>query len=197
MSERLPNRIREIRKLRGYSQDELAAMLGDDVVGATVSRLEVGRIGLTQAWMERIGRALNVNALELITDKSAEVRLVPVIGWVAAGKWAEAIEAPDGYLPVPAQVGGPSAFALRPMGDSMGNVATEDEYIVVDPDKLDLIAGKPYVVTNADGDATFKRYQPDPPRLEPDSPNPEHKPIMLGRETFLIVGQVTYAGRFF
>lgn len=194
MSEKLPNRIREIRKLRGLSQEELAAKIGEDVTGATISRLETGRIALTQEWLYKLGPALNVSAIELITDKSAEVRLIPVIGFVAAGNWSEAIAAPDGYWPIPADAGGPSAFALRPKGDSMDSVAEEGRsIIIVDPDQLDLIPGRAYIVTNAEGEATFKRYRADPPRLEPDSANPEHKPIMLGREPFLIVGRVTYA----
>lgn len=195
MSETRPNRIRQIRKIKGLSQEELAYRIGDDVSPATISRLEAGRIGLTQAWLERIGRALGVNPLELITDETAQIRLLPVIGFVAAGGWAEAIEHPEGYLPVPVNVGGPSAFALRPRGDSMDQVAEEDEFIVVDPDQRDLIAGKAYVVTDGHGAATFKRYRADPPRLEPDSSNPEHQPIMLGREPFLVVGRVTYATR--
>lgn len=194
MSEKLPNRIREIRKLRALSQEDLAARIGEDVTGATISRLETGRIALTQEWLYKIGRALSVNPLELITDKSAEVRLVPVIGFVAAGNWMEAIADPDGYWPIPSDAGGPSAFALRPKGDSMENVAEEGRsIIVVDPDQLDLIPGKAYIVTNSEGEATFKRYRADPPRLEPDTSNPEHKAIVLGREPFLIVGRVTYA----
>lgn len=196
MGERLANRIREIRKARGLSQEELALRLGDDTSTSTISRIEAGRINLTQAWLEKLGAALNVNPLELIADAASQVRLVPVIGYVAAGQWAEAIEEPDSWHPVPGDVGGPKAFALKPKGDSMDNVASEGEIIVVDPDQLELIDGKAYIVTNAEGEATFKRYRADPPRLEPDSSNPEHKPILIGREPFLVVGRVVYATRF-
>lgn len=193
MNDRPPNRIREIRKSLGWSLDELAARIGEDVSAPTISRLEVGRIALTHAWLEKIGAALGVPPTELIRDKSSEVRLVPVIGLVSAGNWMEAIQHPTGYLPIPANAAGDRAFALQPQGDSMSNIVAEHEYIVVDPDQLDLIEGKAYIVKNAEGEATFKRYRSDPPRLEPDSSNPKHKPILLGREPIVTVGRVTYA----
>jgi repressor LexA len=195
VGEKLANRIRELRKARGLSQEELALRIGGDTSTSTISRLESGRIALTQEWLQTIGAALNVNPFELIADRASQIRLIPVIGYVSAGKWAEAIEDPDGWHPVPANIGGPSLFALKPKGDSMDNVASEGEIIVVDPDQLELIPGKAYIITNGEGDATFKRYQPDPPRLEPDSSNPDHQPIQIGREPFLIVGRVVYATR--
>jgi repressor LexA len=195
VGERLANRIRELRKARGISQEELALRIGNDTSISTISRIEAGRINLTQAWLEKIGHALGVNPFELIADATSQVRLVPIIGYVSAGQWAEAIAAPDGWLPLPGNIGGPSAFALRPQGDSMDQLAPEGEYIVVDPDQRELIPGRAYIITNGEGEATFKRYQADPPRLEPDSSNPEHKPILIGSDLFLIVGRVIYSAK--
>lgn len=169
--------------------------LGGDVSISTISRLESGRIALTQAWIHRLGPALGINPVELISDAASQVRLVPVIGHVSAGQWAEAIEDPLDWLPIPGTIGGPKAFALKPKGDSMDQLAGDGEFIVVDPDQIDLIPGRAYIVTNGSGEATFKRYRADPPRLEPDSSNPDHKPILIGREPFLIVGRVIYATR--
>lgn len=194
MGERLANRIREIRKARGISQEELALRTGAEST-STISRLESGRINLTQEWMARIGQALAINPLEIIADQASQIRLVPVIGYVSAGQWAEAIEDPASWLPIPGNIGGPRAFALMPRGDSMDQIAPEGEFVVVDPDQLDLEPGRAFIVTNGAGEATFKRYRADPPRLEPDSSNPEHQPILIGREPFLIVGRVIYATR--
>jgi repressor LexA len=195
MPQKLANRVRELRKARGLSQEELAARIDDDVSISTISRIEAGRIKLSQEWLERIGGALGVNPIELIADASSQVRLIPVIGRVSAGDWAEAIQSPDGWLPIPAGVGGPNAFALKPMGDSMNNVVGEGEFVVVDPDQMDLMPGRAYIVMNGQDQATFKRYRSDPPRLEPDSSNPEHQPIMIGREPFVILGRVVFAAR--
>ena len=195
MKEAPPNRIRDFRKSRGLSLEELAFQLGEDVSITTVSRLERGRMQLTQRWLERISAALQVSPIELMSETPADVRLIPLLGSVPAGEPGEAIEDPQGWFPIPAKVSGPKAFALSPKGDSMDRLAAEGEIIVVDPEDLDLVPGRAYVVRNGSGESTFKRYRSDPPRLDPESSNPAHKPILIGREPFVIVGRVVYAAR--
>jgi repressor LexA len=77
----------------------------------------------------------------------------------------------------------------------MNLLADEDSYIVIDPDQNMLERRRIYAVRNQDGEATFKRFRADPPRLEPMSSNPEHKPIPVGAEPFTVIGRVTYVGR--
>jgi repressor LexA len=189
------NRIRDIRRSRELTQEELAAMLGEDTFIATVSRLESGRMTLTLPWMQRISNALGVSPHEIIAEPGKGLRMVPVIGVIAAGTWRQALEEPEGYIPAIESVGGPNCFALRPVGDSMNLVADENSYIIVDPDQTALDNGRIYAIRNVDGEATFKRFNSDPPRLEPMSSNPEHKPILIGQELFTVIGRVTYVGR--
>lgn len=177
------------------SLEELAFQLGEDVSITTVSRLERGVMNLTQRWLELFSAALNVSPMELMGDSPSGVRLVPLLGSVPAGDLAEAIEDPQGWFPIPSDVAGPRAFALSPKGDSMDRVAPEGEVIVVDPDDLDLVPDRAYIVRNGAGESTFKRYRQGPPRLDPDSSNPKHKPILIGRETFLVIGRVVFAAR--
>ncbi len=71
---RLPNRIRFHRKHLHISSDKLAAMVepppGEPAVtGATIRRLETGSMGLTQAWLVRIARALNVSPRVLLSEE--------------------------------------------------------------------------------------------------------------------------------
>lgn len=61
----LPNRIRELRMARGWSQDRLASALGCSKM--TISDLERGNVGLTVEWMRRIGQVLGVTAGELMS----------------------------------------------------------------------------------------------------------------------------------
>lgn len=195
MKEKLSNRIRELRKAQRLSQEELAFRIGEDVTGAAISRLESGRMELTLRWMQRISQALGVGESDLIKPSAIPVKLVPVLGTIPAGPLAEAIENPDGWLPLPASIGGPRVFALRPHGDSMSRIATDEDLVVFDPDDLDLLPGRIYAVRNGTGQATFKRYRADPPRLEPDSNNPEHGPIIIGREPFVIIGRAIFAAK--
>lgn len=132
-------------------------------------------------------------AIDPKAKPTSPLRMVPLVGRIAAGNWREAIQDPSGW--VPALAGGPNSFALLPDGDSMDLIVAEGTKIVVDPDEFDLLDGKIYAVMNGEGDTTFKRFRADPPRLEPCSRNPEHKPIVLGREPFTVVGRVVaYAG---
>jgi repressor LexA len=199
MKEEIPNRIREIRKAKKVSQEDLAARvsaeIGEDVDPSTIGRLENGRMELTHRWIYRIAKALGVTESEIIQPAGVPIKLVPILGSVPAGPLEEAIESPEGWWPVPANFGGPRVFGLRPKGDSMEMVATDEDIVLFDPDDIDLVPGRAYVVRNGEGHVTFKRYENDPPRLEPDSNNPDHRPILIGREPFLIVARAIYATR--
>lgn len=59
------NRIREIRKRRGMTAKELAELVGTDPVN--ISRIERGLRKLTEEWMRRIAKALEVTPAELLT----------------------------------------------------------------------------------------------------------------------------------
>lgn len=71
--ETLPNRIRELRKKRGWSQERLAA----DVVCSKnqISDLELGQRGLTLVWMQRIAAALQVNPGDLLLKTDNPLQL--------------------------------------------------------------------------------------------------------------------------
>jgi transcriptional regulator with XRE-family HTH domain len=69
MTEKPKNRIAEIRKARGMTQQELA-----DAVGAhwiTISKLERGRIRLTTDWLGKLARPLGVHARDLLPGTSS------------------------------------------------------------------------------------------------------------------------------
>jgi repressor LexA len=90
------NRIRDLRLERKLTQEELAALLGEETSIATVSRLESGRMTLTQPWMERIATALGVSPHDIIARQGSGLRMVPLIGQIAAGDWALAVREPMG-----------------------------------------------------------------------------------------------------
>lgn len=195
-----PNRIRELRTARGMTMEQLGVEVGrvmgrnDEIAVATIAKLETGKMGLTLDYMQAIAQAFNISVFELIPSSGAAFKTVPLVGKIAAGKWLEALQDVELYIPVPENVGGTRAFALRPVGDSMDKIVTEEGFIVVDPDDLDLVDRKMYAIVNGGGDTTFKQYRANPPRLEPCSSNPEHQPIMLGREPFIVMGRVVFAG---
>jgi transcriptional regulator with XRE-family HTH domain len=64
MTTERPNNIAEYRKLKGLSQKELAEAVGAHWI--TISKLERGKIKLTQTWVEKIADALDAAPLDLV-----------------------------------------------------------------------------------------------------------------------------------
>jgi len=122
-------------------------------------------------------------------NKTELPHLLPIVGLVSAGAWRAGFVDVRGYMPSPDKALSRDAFVVILEGDSMDLVAKEGEGIIVDPRDLDLIAGRYYVIRNADGEMTFKRYMDNPARLEPCSSNPAHQPIFPGRDEFTVVGR--------
>jgi SOS-response transcriptional repressor LexA len=115
--------------------------------------------------------------------------LLPIVGLVSAGAWRQGFEEIRGYMPSPDKALSKDAFVVIVEGDSMNLVAQPGEGIIVDPRELDLLPGRYYVVRNADGETTFKRYMENPARLEPCSTNPAHETIYPGRGGFTVIGR--------
>jgi len=116
---------------------------------------------------------------------------VPILGRISAGTPQEPLEAPEGYVPCPAEMAGAGRdlFALRVRGDSMvdAGILESDLVIVVRTEKAregDII------VALLDGEATVKRlgkFQGAPALLPA---NPRYKPFPL-KEGVRVIGRVT------
>lgn len=187
----LPNRIRELRKARGLTLAQLASALNPPADIAGLQKIEIGKTKLNVHWMGRIADALGVEPGALIGEgQPTDLAWVPLIGTVAAGRWQEAVTH-AGEERVPMVNPPKDAFALRAEGDSMNMIVADGGFVVVDPHARELVPGRIYVAQSADG-VTLKRFQLDPPRFEPCSTNPAHKPIVLGYEPFTVIGRVVW-----
>ena len=184
-----PNRIRELRKAAGLTMEELGAQMRDPVTLNTIAKLETSVMGLTLDYMVQIAEVLRAQPADLL-EGGGTVRMVPILGAIAAGNWTEELAFAEDHLPVPSGIGGPRSFALRPEGESMNRIAAPGSYIVIDPDQTALLEGKHYAVRNGSGEATFKTYRAQPPRLEPCSTDPAFKPIQVGQVPFVVIGRV-------
>jgi SOS-response transcriptional repressor LexA len=98
----------------------------------------------------------------------AEVQImgyVPLISWVQAGSWHEAIDnfAPgdsEDQLPCPVPHG-PNTFAVQVSGDSMADKYPEGYIIFVDPNVQATHRDDVVVRLLPDNEVTFKRYMVD------------------------------------
>jgi repressor LexA len=122
-------------------------------------------------------------------------RPVPIVGRVQAGKLTEAIEAPDGYLPVSDRPDEETLFALTVRGESMTGVGIMPGDLVVVRRQERARSGA-IVVALVDGEATVKRLRLRGRRVELHAENPAFDPIVPARPGDVrILGQVVEVRR--
>ena len=75
-------RIREVRRARGMTLDDVARACEPPTTPQTIGRLETGTRTVSVGWLNRIARALGVDAQELVAggDESTELRVAAVLG---------------------------------------------------------------------------------------------------------------------
>ncbi|EJN40333.1 SOS response transcriptional repressor, RecA-mediated autopeptidase [Pseudomonas sp. GM84] len=209
--EMLKDRILERRTALGLSQQQLADKAG--VSQVTIQHLESGRNATSKKLLE-IARALGVTAEWLAsgngqpraesnvvgTDVQPESFRYPVISWVAAGAWAEAVEPfPPGFsdrYEMSDYNSKGTAFWLEVKGDSMtspvGTSITEGMLILVDTE-AEAYPGKLVIAKLADSnEATFKKLVEDGGRRFLKPLNPAY-PMEMCMEGCRIVGVVVRA----
>ncbi|WP_168185026.1 XRE family transcriptional regulator, partial [Thalassospira sp. MCCC 1A01428] len=149
----MQNNVRDIRRRRGLTQEQVAELTGG--TKGQISKLENGTLQLGANWLERLARALKVEAYELISDVRPTAR-IPIVGWVSAGAFADAQQVDRKRLAEFPHIDCPDVdekkcIALNVQGDSMNLVAPEDSVIVVDISHKEMSDGKFYIVATNGG----------------------------------------------
>lgn len=139
---------------------------------------------------DRDGLALGQTPFKSNVEPAPEqkgYRTAPVISWVQAGEWSEAVDVHepgygDGYEAVPSG-SGPHVFWLRVIGDSMtapsGTSIPEGHLILVDPD-VEAMNGSLVVAKLVDSqEVTFKKLVIDAGQKYLKPLNPDYKTISI------------------
>lgn len=208
------DRIKAARRHAKLTQAQLAKLVGIDQ--ASISDLERGRsarssynasiakaCGVSAIWIESgagqmIGETEQSNVRDIVQPNM--MFRYPVISWVAAGAWSEAVEPfppgfSDRYEMSEYDSKGP-AFWLEVKGDSMtsinGQSVPEGTFILVDTE-ADVHSGKLVIAKLADSnEATFKKLVEDGGRRFLKPLNPAY-PIEPCADDCKIVGVVVRA----
>lgn len=123
------------------------------------------------------------------------LRMVPLLGRVQAGALTEAIEDPQGYVPVEGQPADANLFALTVRGESMlGAGILPGDTVVVR--RQHAVRNGEIVVAQVAGEATVKRLRLQRGRVELHPENALFQPIVLdGRDEVNILGRVVEVRR--
>lgn len=74
-------RIREVRRARGMTLDEVARACSPPTTPQTIGRLETGTRTVSVGWLNRIAQALGVDAADLVDHPDrGELQVVAVLG---------------------------------------------------------------------------------------------------------------------
>ena len=201
--------LKRLRERADISQRGLARQLG--ISQSAVQRWENNEVLPKSGRIREIASALDVTQTELLgletelSDVSRPGGRVPLISWVQAGQWGEAVDIyqpgfAEDWIPV-RKTPGPNAFALTVSGDSMISSYGPYSYppgtiIVVDP-SVQADPGKRVVAKLIDGgdhQVTFKELQQDAGRYYLKPLNPQYPTIELDSKCE-IVGTVVASYR--
>ena len=201
------NRLKELRKRAGITQQELSERLG--ISQQSIYYYEKDQRDIKASMLISMASALNCTVSELlgidpvndnpITEQSY-MRNVPLFASIAAGTPIEML-AVDNSFPVPARImeQHPHAFLLRVDGESMNRVIPNGAYALVDPCEDVAANGKPYAICVNGYDATIKRVRrlSNGFELVPDSTDPTFRSVVYdygieGTETITVIGRVVW-----
>ena len=173
-------RIADMRRERGYSQEELAelAMLHR----VTIAKYETGQVEPGALAIGRIADALGVSTDELLcrSEKlppfvSMIKNAVPIIGEIACGEPITAQQNIEGYAELPDGVH--ADFALRCNGDSMTPTFEQGDLVLI-RQQPDVEPGQ-IAAVGIDDDATLKRVYKHGDGVMLIADNPAYPPLVF------------------
>lgn len=188
MDNDIGRRIAQVRRERGYNQEELAEMAL--INRTTLARYETGMVEPGAIALSRIADALNVTTDELLcrTEKlppfiSIVRNTVPVVGEIACGTPITAEQNIEGFADLPDGVN--ADFALKCKGDSMLPTFQEGDLVLIrmQPEVND---GQ-IAAVGIDGEATLKHFYRQPGGVLLVSDNPKFAPLFFPAESAPVV----------
>ncbi len=113
-------RIRDVRKAKGLTLEDVASRCEPPTTPQTIGRLETGTRTISVKWLNRIATALGVTATDLV--ELPETTLIPVIALVGA----TGVDAPLQTMTLVPPTPAPGVLGLRMVG-ALGDYRVGDE----------------------------------------------------------------------
>ena len=182
--------LRELRKWKGLSQQQVADQLG--IAKPNISRYENGVQLPDLEKLEPLSEILGVAPSEFLTyvergnvsDGPDIQGTVPLLSWVQAGGWRQIVDnnhleterVPTTYKPKK------YTFALRVQGDSMEPKFPDGCLIIVEPEE-NITNGAYVVVSRSNEEATFKQLINDGGKVFLKPINPRYPILEVSDDT--------------
>lgn len=195
--------IKYFRKQNDMTQEQLADKL--HTTKQSISRYESGERKVDQDLLFELSEIFNVRLDEFFPEREGltpvenekeKLKLVPIVGKVAAGSPNYAIEDVIGYMTLPPdRKSNDGLMYLEVNSDSMDKKFAVGSYVLVDTN-VTVENGDIAVIKINGNDATLKQIKFDEEgkslMLIPDSHNPKHFPVVLDvkKDEVSVVGKV-------
>jgi SOS-response transcriptional repressor LexA len=174
------------------SQTELAGAMYNRRVIASNDKSIPNKIvrGIRDVSAEEAMAISEITGFPPLNDGQDIVQTVPIISWVSAGKLLadDVRDEAVGTIKISSLPPG-DWIALTVSGSSMDRISPPESIIFIDRRDKQLVPNGLYVIDDGSGNATYKRYRPDPARFEPVSTDAAHETIFPDNEP-LIIGRV-------
>jgi repressor LexA len=182
--------IKRLRKLRGYSQEELARMVGY-TDRSSIAKIESGGVDLSQSKITAFALALGVTPGQIMgiidePDPSPlpsnvvplrPMKKIPLVGQIACGVPILAEQNIEGYIDLPRHIR--ADYALTCKGDSMVNAGIRDGDVVYIRQQSEVENGQIAAVMVDDAEATLKRVYFDGSMVQLVAENPCVSPMVF------------------
>ncbi|MCR5807930.1 MAG: helix-turn-helix domain-containing protein [Clostridiales bacterium] len=200
------NRIKDLRRARGITQDELGRLLG--VQKAAVCKYENEKVGIPQAVLSKLTDIFGVTADHILCrDEAAplpkglrdrirggapvmDAVSVPLVGMVHAGEPMLAEENIEDYIPVAAgEVYDGDYFFMEVVGDCMTGDHIAEGAIVLVRKTSDLRDGYIYVIRMGD-EVLLRRVKRIKKSIALIPSNPAYDPMIVTGGDMEVIGRV-------
>lgn len=184
-------KLRELRKLEGWTQEEVAKKLG--ITKQTYSHYENETRRPSLEMIRQLAAIYNVNIDDIFADEVKKVENmvnIPIVGRISCGNGSLAYEEIEGYWPVPREfLTSGEYFFLRASGDSMSGARIEDGDLVLIRKQETVENGEIAAVLIGD-EAVLKKVFFQNGTMILQSANPNYPPIVCPPAEARILGKM-------
>lgn len=187
-------KIREARKAKGWTQQELADRMG--LTQQAIQRYETGARDIRASVLQQLSETLGVTVAYLLgmTDDTVLDTGYVDVPLVNGDKGTPTVEG-HYAIPIDLRRSWPNSFLMRIDDESMNHVLPHGCYALVSPCISIEYDGQPYALRIGDNAATIKRVRRtgDGLELRPDSTDTSFQPeIVDDTDALSIIGRVVW-----